>query len=361
MRTMIDLFSGIGGATLALRGVATPIAYCESDPAARAVLESNMRQCLLPRAPIVPDVRTFCKVPRADVVVAGFPCIGFSTLGRRDGFVNRGSRLFFDMMRVVKAARPRIVYLENVPGILHGGTRVVARELLGQGYNVRWCTMAASSIGCPHRRKRWYCVAYKKDTDLPSESEFDDNPSSSNWALRSEPARMVTHRDATHAQRMSLLGNAMIPQAARAAWRHLSNGAWGESTETTKYCNQNAIVMRTSRKVLSGPRFPEAHEPLDLQLVFDPAAYDGAGKPRSPLISNPPLRRPLQRRLWGTPTSQTWAPVNVLTRRSMSMLPTQVRFERSTPNHLRTGSLNPTFVEWLMGFPRHWTRCSATR
>ena len=46
----LDLFSGIGGLTVALRGVVRPVAYCDIDSAAQAVLADRMKQRLLPRA-----------------------------------------------------------------------------------------------------------------------------------------------------------------------------------------------------------------------------------------------------------------------------------------------------------------------
>ena len=51
----LDLFSGIGGITHALRGIAEPVAYCDIEPNSRAVLEANMRRGNLPRAPIAHD------------------------------------------------------------------------------------------------------------------------------------------------------------------------------------------------------------------------------------------------------------------------------------------------------------------
>ena len=53
----LDLFSGIGGLTLALQGVAEPSAYCDIDPAAQAVLADRIARRLLPDAPVCNDVR----------------------------------------------------------------------------------------------------------------------------------------------------------------------------------------------------------------------------------------------------------------------------------------------------------------
>ena len=57
LRTL-DLFSGVGGITHALRGFASPEMYCDIDPHAQAVLRNLMRQGKLPSAPIHADVTT---------------------------------------------------------------------------------------------------------------------------------------------------------------------------------------------------------------------------------------------------------------------------------------------------------------
>ncbi len=54
----LDLFSGIGGLTLALSEWVQPVAYCELEPYARGVLLSRMADGQLPQAPIWDDVRT---------------------------------------------------------------------------------------------------------------------------------------------------------------------------------------------------------------------------------------------------------------------------------------------------------------
>ncbi len=53
----VDLFSGIGGITIALSPWVKPVAYCENDPHAQGVLLSRMHGGQLPVAPIWNDVR----------------------------------------------------------------------------------------------------------------------------------------------------------------------------------------------------------------------------------------------------------------------------------------------------------------
>lgn len=90
------------------------------------------------------DIRTIdtTKLPRFDLLVAGFPCQSFSVTGRRRGFDDDRGRLFFDLARVVEAKQPRLLLLENVRGLLsHDRARTfgtVLSTLDGMGYDVQW-------------------------------------------------------------------------------------------------------------------------------------------------------------------------------------------------------------------------------
>jgi hypothetical protein len=90
MAWSVDLFTGIGGFAVALKGIATPVLYCESDPLVRRALVGIMDRGRLPKAPIVEDVRDIAGIQkvvggrRIDVLTAGFPCVGFSKRGYRE-------------------------------------------------------------------------------------------------------------------------------------------------------------------------------------------------------------------------------------------------------------------------------------
>lgn len=91
MLQTLDVFSGVGGITHALRGYAKPVMYCEKDPDCHAVMQKLMRQGKLPRAPIHDDITklTPAGVPgKVDMIVAGFPCFPAGTLVNTDaGYV----------------------------------------------------------------------------------------------------------------------------------------------------------------------------------------------------------------------------------------------------------------------------------
>ena len=89
----IDLFTGTGALTLALKGIAEPVLYCDVDESSRALIAHKQSTNELPVAPIHDDIRTL-KPPRADMVIGGFPCVGFSPRGKREHFENQQSSLY---------------------------------------------------------------------------------------------------------------------------------------------------------------------------------------------------------------------------------------------------------------------------
>ena len=105
----LDLFSGIGGISLALSDWVCSVAYCESDLYAQSVLLSRMERVQLPAAPIWDDVRTLCReVIRADIdiIYGGFPCQDISVAGDGQGLAGKRSGLVSEIFRLVGDIRP---------------------------------------------------------------------------------------------------------------------------------------------------------------------------------------------------------------------------------------------------------------
>jgi DNA (cytosine-5)-methyltransferase 1 len=161
----LDLFSGIGGLTLALRPWVRPIAYCEKDRYCHAVLLSRMRQRQLPSAPIWDDITSLrpTVLPRhegVDIIYGGFPCQDISCAGTREGLEGSRSRLFYELVRLTRDLRPRFVFLENVPAITVSGLERVLLEFTALGYDARWTLVSAAELGACHLRERWFMLAY---------------------------------------------------------------------------------------------------------------------------------------------------------------------------------------------------------
>lgn len=158
----LDLFSGIGGITVALLPWVRPIAYCEIDDYARRVLISRMADGTLPVAPIWDDVRTLQggrDLLPVDIIYGGFPCQDISIAGHGRGLAGERSGLVFEILRLIDECKPAFVFLENVPAIRTRGAERVVGELATLGYDCRWDCLSAYDMGAPHRRERWWLLA----------------------------------------------------------------------------------------------------------------------------------------------------------------------------------------------------------
>jgi DNA (cytosine-5)-methyltransferase 1 len=163
----LDLFSGIGGNSLALGDMVETIAYCERDNHAQAVLFSRMLDGLLDAAPVFSDVTalTAADLPdKPDIIIGGFPCQDISVAGKGEGIrESNRSGLFYQIMRLTDEIQPRFLFLENVPAIRTRGLDIVLRELTQRGYDCRWTMLSAAEVGANHKRERWFLLASKRE------------------------------------------------------------------------------------------------------------------------------------------------------------------------------------------------------
>lgn len=177
MRVM-DLFSGIGGFSLGLKwaGGFETTSFCEIDPYCRKVLRKHW-----PNVPIKPDItrRDFFE-GEADVITAGFPCQDISFAGKGAGLAGPRSGLWREVVRAIRVVRPKYVVLENVAALLNRGLGQVLGNLAEVGYDAEWDCIPASAVGAPHRRDRWWGLAYPHSSKLWLESRWGNGTSRQN-------------------------------------------------------------------------------------------------------------------------------------------------------------------------------------
>jgi DNA (cytosine-5)-methyltransferase 1 len=228
----LDLFSGVGGLALALSEWVRPVAYCENDRYAQAVLLSRMQRGGIARAPIWDDVRTFPHPGFAiDIIYGGFPCQDISCAGNGIGLGGERSGLFFEIVRLTKEINPSFVFLENVPAIRTRGLREVVRAFADLRYDCRWTCVSAAEVGAPHLRKRWFMLAHPNGKRLEGLERkiFSKKRQSSNttmalgksW-LSSDSGFVRKNNELPRPMdRIKCLGNAVVPLQAKTAFERL--------------------------------------------------------------------------------------------------------------------------------------------
>lgn len=156
--TVGSLFAGIGGFDLGLeRAGCRTLWQVELEPFRRAILAR-----WFPDAVRHADVRGVGahNLAAVDIICGGFPCQDISQAGRGAGIAGARSGLWFQFARIIGELRPRYVLVENVPAIRRRGLGVVLGDLAALGYDAEWNCIPAVAVGAPHRRDRFWLVAY---------------------------------------------------------------------------------------------------------------------------------------------------------------------------------------------------------
>lgn len=167
--TFLSLFAGAGGLDLGF------------DIAGFVHTESNeILQCAVdtlrinkPSWHIVhQDVREYIPSYKKglDVLLAGFPCQGFSLGGNRDENDERNN-LYKEVLRIAQIMNPRVILLENVLNLRtmkHPKTglpfaKQITNELAQIGYQTKFDFFRVSEHGVPQTRRRFIFIATKEE------------------------------------------------------------------------------------------------------------------------------------------------------------------------------------------------------
>lgn len=111
------------------------------------------------------DIRRVRNFPKADLVIGGFPCPGFSEAGPRLVDDERNF-LYIHFIRCITQAKPDIFVAENVKGMMTLGKGEVIKQITedfaASGYDVQYKLLNARDYGVPQLRERVFIVGVKK-------------------------------------------------------------------------------------------------------------------------------------------------------------------------------------------------------
>jgi DNA (cytosine-5)-methyltransferase 1 len=172
----VSLFCGCGGLDLGMYGGfrylgveygTLPfqiVAAFDNNPRAletyRLNVADHVRACDLATV----DVAT---LPKAELLLGGFPCQDFSSCGPKQGFEGRSGRLYRVLSDYLRVHRPLVALGENVPHLakMREGhyLREIADDFASQGYRVKVWQVCCPDYGLPQRRHRVFFICVRDD------------------------------------------------------------------------------------------------------------------------------------------------------------------------------------------------------
>lgn len=174
--TFVDLFAGIGGFRIALEQLGGRCVYA-SEFNISAQKSYGMNHGIIPFGDITLQSNKDLIPENIDVLCAGFPCQPFSMAGKRLGFSDETKgTLFYHLKEIIASRHPRIIFLENVRGLMSIRNKREEDELIEEktidtilrilrqdlGYHVPDPRIInARDFGVPQNRDRVFIVGFR--------------------------------------------------------------------------------------------------------------------------------------------------------------------------------------------------------
>lgn len=179
-----SMFAGIGGICIGFKQAGTELVWAnEIDRYACATYRHNLGSDFL----IEGDIRQINieKIPKFDILTAGFPCQSFSIMGKQHGFADPRGTMYYEILRVIDKVKPEIVFLENVKNLVQhdeGRTFITIYNTLAErGYGVKYSVQSAHThANIPQYRDRIFMVAFLDHNKLERFSFPDEVPLTKN-------------------------------------------------------------------------------------------------------------------------------------------------------------------------------------
>ena len=151
---------------------------CEINPFCQKILSSHW-----PNTSLKADITKIqpMEIPKADLWCGGFPCQDISLArasSERLGLKGARSGLFYSFADLVEQAKPEVILIENVEGLLNSNEGrdfgTIIQRMVQLGYGVAWRLLNSRYFGVPQSRSRMYICCWRNRVDLAVKSLFED-------------------------------------------------------------------------------------------------------------------------------------------------------------------------------------------
>ena len=167
---IVSLFAGAGGMDLGFKNAGFDIVWANDfDPDSVKTYKRNFGNHIV--LGDIEKIRTNHMPDNPDVVIGGFPCQGFSIANLGRSVDDSRNKLYKQMLRVIRAKKPKYFVAENVEGILTLGKGAVIQKILKDfksiGYKVDYKLLNAADYGVPQARKRVFIIGNRMGLENP--------------------------------------------------------------------------------------------------------------------------------------------------------------------------------------------------
>lgn len=167
--TAIDLYCGAGGLTLGLKRAGFDVvAGLEIHPEIVKTYEANHPNVKLLKRDIREikgeDILELACLDEIDLIAGCPPCQGFCSLTNKYKRKDSRNDLILDMARLIEEIKPKMVMMENVPGITKRGKPILdefVKRLESIGYEINMEVLQMADYGVPQFRRRFVLLAGK--------------------------------------------------------------------------------------------------------------------------------------------------------------------------------------------------------
>lgn len=204
--TAAELFAGVGGFRIGLAAAGFKTIFSNQwEPSTKTQHASDVYVARFgSEGHSNVDVATVKSIPEVDLLVGGFPCQDYSvakSLNSSKGLEGKKGVLWWEILRLVKQAKPKYIFLENVDRLLKSPSSqrgrdfaIMLKTLGAEGYLIEWRVVSASEYGFPQRRIRVFIVAIR---DWKKPENVEQYVTKSGVLARALPVSALTEMHST--------------------------------------------------------------------------------------------------------------------------------------------------------------------